>query len=149
MTLKIDRERIKKRIKEIHHRLQSLKHLEKENEEIKFLVDETISAASERHLQIAIQACLDIADHLIAKLSLETPKEDKKEVFPILAQNKIISPDLAAKMKRMAGMRNVLVHNYTEVQRQKVYNAIKKDLTDIIDFVTQIQKFLDKLETSR
>ena len=42
-------------------------------------------------------------------------------------------------------MRNILVHEYTEVEREKVYKTIKTDLGDIEEFVSQIQKFMDKL----
>lgn len=144
MMLRIDQQRVQKRFSEIRKRLRLLKGLLAEYDEAQFLINETIAAAAERHLQVTIQACLDIADHLIARLSLDLPKEDKKEVFPILAQNKIIPEALTPNLMAMAGMRNVLVHEYLEVQRQTIYDTIKNNLTDIEEFVTHIQLFLER-----
>lgn len=142
--LEIDKARIETRIKEIEQKLDFLKNLLEEYPKIKFLTDDLVASGAERNLQIAIQACLDVADYLVAKLKLRLPKKDKKEVFRSLSQKKIISENLADRLIKMAGMRNILVHEYLEIEREKIYQAIKNDLGDIVKFVSAIQKFLDK-----
>lgn len=69
---------------------------------------------TERDLEIAIQACLDIANHLIARLGLDLPKKDRKETFSILAKNNIIPQNLVPDLTAMAGQRNILIHEYLE-----------------------------------
>lgn len=141
----LDRFRIEERITEIRKRLRQLKETAEKVVEEKFLTDTVMVDAVERRLQIAIQACMDIANHIVAQMALEKPKIDDKEIFLILGKHKIISEDLAKKLTAMAGMRNILVHQYLEIQSEKVYHAIKYDLSDIEEFVTQIQKFLDRV----
>lgn len=140
----IDRSRIEDRITEIRRRLNDLRETAETIDEVKFLTDSVIADATERRLQVAIQACMDIANHLVAQIAIEKPQKENKEVFLILAKHKIINEDLAKKLVKMAGMRNILVHQYMEVKRQLVYDAIKNDLGDIRDFIKQIQRFLDK-----
>lgn len=131
---------------EIEKRVSRLRKLLKEHSAVDFLVDQDVADLSDRNLQIAIQACLDIADHLVSVFGLALPKEDKKEIFPILAKEKIINKELSENLVKIAGMRNILVHGYTEIQRDKVYNAIKNNLGDLEEFVAQIQRFLDKAQ---
>lgn len=142
-TLIIDKRRILERIGEIHRRLKFLEEIKKVPLE-KFLVDYRTSAAAERHLEVAIQGCLDIADHLIAKLGLEVPKKDRKEVFAVLAKEKILPESLVSRLQKMAGQRNILVHDYMEIKREKIYETINNNLGDIVKFVKNIQIFLDK-----
>jgi len=147
MTKKeIDIERIQKRFKEIEERFKFLRQSAAIDKTV-FLTDHRIAASTERDLEVVIQACLDIADHLIAKLGLELPKKDRKETFSILAKNKIISWTLVPKLTAMAGQRNILIHEYLEVERDKIYQTINEDLFDIVKFVQAVQKYLDKLKS--
>ena len=120
-----------------------LKKLIKTEEE-NLLSDEILISAVERNLQIAIESCMDIARHFVAKIPLEKPKKENKEVVKILSKHDIITNELAEKLLDMAGMRNILVHQYMEVDDEKIYHAVKHDLGDIEEFVAQIQTFLDK-----
>lgn len=69
----LDTYRIKIRIAEIRKRLNILHRDFKGIPEDQMVKDEALNAAAERHLQIAIQACIDIANHIIAALGLEKP----------------------------------------------------------------------------
>lgn len=141
-ALAIDKPRILERIKEIHRRLKFLEEIKKVSLK-NFLVDHRISSSAERDLEIAIQACLDIADHLIAKLGLEIPKKDRKEVFAVLAKEKILPENLVSNLQKMAGQRNLLIHEYLEIEREKIYETINHNLGDIVEFIKNIQKWLD------
>jgi len=59
-----------------------------------YLKDEDLQAIAERNLQISIQCCIDIGNYIISRQRLEVPDEETN-VFVILAQNKIISSELA------------------------------------------------------
>lgn len=146
MTKKeIDIERIQKRFREIETRLKFLRESAK-IDKLKFITDHRIASSTERDLEIVIQACLDVADHLIAKIGLELPKMDRKETFSILAKNKIVPQALVPKLTAMAGQRNILIHEYLEVERDKIYQTINEDLGDIVKFVQAVQKYLDRLK---
>lgn len=142
---KIDRQKIEDLINEIEKRLKFLKELAK-TEKARFLTDHLIFSTAERDLQVAIEACMDIARHLIVKIPLDKPKKENREIFKILAEYEVLNQGLGEKLYGMAGMRNILVHQYMEVHRERIYQAVSHELQDIEEFVFEIQKFLDKLE---
>ena len=63
----------------------------------------------ERTLQMAIEACLDIGNHLIVDQKLRVPNS-YSDVFQVLAEARILSDGERDSMVHMAGFRNLLVH---------------------------------------
>lgn len=78
--------------------------------------------AADHAIQLAIQICIDIGAHLIAELGLETPSE-YRGVFENLRKAGL-DPQLAERLADAAGMRNVLVHDYLEVDDEAVWDAL-------------------------
>lgn len=140
----LDTYRVKTRLEEIRKRVLILEKDFKKIPEEKLIIDENLYASAERHLQVAIQACLDIANHLVAALGLERPRKEAGETFFTLAKEKIISQDLARIMKKVVGYRNVLVHEYLEVERHQTYLNIQNGLKDLAKFAQEIEEFLEK-----
>ena len=99
--------------------------------------------AALRHLQAALQACIDIAKHIIAAKNFETPKEIKN-AFSVLAQRRVISKDLAEKFEKAAGVRSILVHSYTDIDPHRIHQIIQKNLPDLERFVDEVGKYLKK-----
>ena len=64
-----------------------------------FKSDKIIRRYVERTLHIATEACLDLANHIISYEGYREPK-DNKDSFEILMEEKIISPELAEKLKK-------------------------------------------------
>ncbi|ETX07495.1 MAG: hypothetical protein ETSY2_10850, partial [Candidatus Entotheonella gemina] len=62
-------------------------------------------------LQIAIQAALDIASHIVSDERLGEPRANR-ELFDLLQRNHWLSPELTGTMGKMAGFRNIVVHGY-------------------------------------
>lgn len=140
----LDHSRIRDRLAEIRKRLRELKTSIKTVDKERFLTDSLLADASERRLEVAIQACLDIAGHIVSQAAVKKPKKENKELFLILTELGIIEDRLAKKLVKMAGMRNILVHEYLEIAREKVYQAVKEDLGDILQFCQEIEEFLEK-----
>ena len=143
----IDHSRIEDRISEIRKRLRQLKETAESVKPEDFYKEDQIIDATERRIQLVIQACMDIASHIVAQMALEKPKKENKEVFTILAKHSILTPSIADRLSLMAGMRNILVHDYLEVDTRKIFNVISHDLKDIEEFVVEVQRFLDKQMT--
>ena len=110
-------------------------------EEDAFLSDSSATDSAERNIQIAIQAVIDIGNHVVADMDLGTPK-DYKEIFHLLARHKVISEPLAAKVISMTGLRNVLVYDYLEIDLRLVHRIIKTELGDFGEFVSAILKLV-------
>ncbi|MBL7078082.1 DUF86 domain-containing protein [Candidatus Shapirobacteria bacterium] len=139
----LDHSRIRDRLAAIRKRLQLLKETAAKTNEASFLASADIADAAEYRLQVAIQACLDIAAHIVSQAAMEKPKRENKELFLILYKLGVIDKKLAQKLAKMAGMRNILVHEYLSVAREKVYQAIKYELGDIIKYCQKIEEFLE------
>ena len=93
-------------------------------------------------MQETIEACLDIANHVISTESLGAPT-DYRAYFAKLRQADILNPALAGRLQDMAQFRNVLVRLYAEVNAQTVEDILNEDLDDIRAFVRQIYTYLD------
>ncbi len=65
--------------------------------------------------------------HIIAERKLRRPNT-YRETFEILAENNIISNNLASQLSDLAGFRNVIVHIYWEIDLEEVYNVLQEDL---------------------
>jgi uncharacterized protein YutE (UPF0331/DUF86 family) len=97
----------------------------------------------ERVMQTAIEACLDIGRHLIAREGFRYP-EDNKEVFRVLAEEDVIPRDLLPRLEGMAGFRNVLVHGYAEIDDSRVYENLQERIGDFDEFARAIVAYLNR-----
>lgn len=93
----------------------------------------------ERSFQKAIQACADIGARIISKKAFRKA-EDYHDIFNVLAEAKIISPELREGMSEMVGFRNVLVHEYRIISNEEVYRHLQDSLDIFKEFVTQMVK---------
>lgn len=110
-------------------------------DEKSFLNNTDVSSSAERQLQIAIQAVIDIGNHVVADLDLGTPK-NYRDTFTILSKNKIVSKPLSKRLGAMTGLRNVLVHDYLDVDLKIVYRILKRDLPDFEKFIGSILRLI-------
>jgi len=105
------------------------------------MADEMVQAAAERNLKVAIQSVLDICNHAVADMKLEVPDEEK-QAFQILASHKLIPKRLAETLTSMVGMRNVLVHEYLEVDLVRLYSIMRDHLGDFEKLIKAVVKLL-------
>lgn len=92
----------------------------------------------EHTLQIAIQAALDTASHIVSDERLGEPATNR-ELFELLAAAGRIDEPLLQQLRRMVGMRNVLVHGYTKVDPEQLRRAVVDDLGDLLMYVARIR----------
>ncbi len=107
------------------------------------LSDEDIQDLIDRRMQKTVETCIDIATHLIAALKLSR-QETAKDAFELLGKEKIINPQLAKKMAEASGLRNVIVHNYRDMDYRLAYTDLSDKLEDLRQFAKQIHRFLKK-----
>ena len=132
---------VSSRIHRIRECVGFLKKIGEIADEESFLKDPFLCGSAERYLQVAIQAALDICNHIVADLGLEAPSE-YRQVPEILAKHKLLPMRLSQRLCSMMGMRNILVHEYLKVDRRLVYHTIKSDLNDFTKFIKAVGKFL-------
>ncbi len=91
------------------------------------------------NIQRACEQAIDLANHLIKLLKLTLPN-DARESFSILSKAKIIDDNLSNQLAKMIGFRNVIVHQYQEVNFEIVVEVIEKHLTDLLSFADIVAK---------
>lgn len=106
-----------------------------------FRSDKKIRRYVERTLHLAIECCLDIGSHIIADNGWREPV-DNKDIFAVLGENGVLSKDLLPKLQKMAGFRNVLVHDYAKIDPEIVYTVLKQNLLDFQEFITAVTRLL-------
>lgn len=84
-----------------------------------FATDELAVAAAEHSIQLAAQNLLDIGAHILADFG-DAKWNEYRDIPVALARHQIISEDFAKHAKKLAGMQNILVHLYDEVDIRKV-----------------------------
>ena len=97
----------------------------------------------ERTLHLMIELCAHIGNHIISEQELQVPKS-YADIFEILSQSGMISNELAATMVRMAKFRNIVVHQYTEVDATIVVEILNSHIDDFIDFKKEIIHHLEQ-----
>jgi uncharacterized protein YutE (UPF0331/DUF86 family) len=93
---------------------------------------------AEHTLQIAIQAILDVASHIVSDERLGEPRTNR-ELVDLLERHRWLTSDLAATMRRMVGFRNVLVHGYEIVDVAVVQEIVEHRLDDLLQFAMAIR----------
>ncbi len=83
----------------------------------------------ERTLQMMIETCADIANHIVSDRGMRAPT-GYADTFSVLLENAVIDPDLGAIMEKMAKFRNVVVHQYEGVDAEIVIAILTKHLND-------------------
>jgi uncharacterized protein YutE (UPF0331/DUF86 family) len=95
------------------------------------------------NLSRAVQITVDIAAHLIAESSSAAPAT-MGEAFDRLVDLQVIHADLAGRMKRAVGFRNIAVHNYVAIDWTIVHRIAHEHIADFTDFARAIGALLDR-----
>ena len=99
----------------------------------------------ERTLHILIEACIDVAQHIISDEGFREPST-YRDAFVVLAEEKIISADQLPRLEQMAAFRNLIVHYYEKIDDAIVFGVSQRNLTDFLDYAESISVFLKESE---
>ena len=127
---KVNREKIKVLAGEIKQALGNLRdysHISME----KVLNDSTILGSIKYNL-------------IVTKEQVRAP-EDYADCFRILGEMDILKKDFAERLMKMARFRNLLVHLYWQVNNQRIYEILTKELDDFDRFLDELGKYLESL----
>jgi uncharacterized protein YutE (UPF0331/DUF86 family) len=95
----------------------------------------------ERTLQMMIETCLDMANHLIADQGYRVPVS-YADIFKVLGENNVLGKKLADRLEKMAKFRNVLVHQYEKIEAEIIVGILKKNLKDFDHFRIAVVGFV-------
>lgn len=89
-------------------------------------------------LQLALQAALDVASHVVSDQRLGEPS-NLRELFELLARGGWIEAEQVPSLQRMVGFRNLLVHEYGSIDLGIVRDLVENGLGDLDAFVAAVR----------
>jgi uncharacterized protein YutE (UPF0331/DUF86 family) len=95
----------------------------------------------ERTLQMLIELCIDIANHIISDEGLRLPS-GYADTFTVLMEKKVINRNLFKTMDKMAKFRNVVVHQYEKIDPAIVVSILHQNLKDFENYKKAIIRYL-------
>jgi uncharacterized protein YutE (UPF0331/DUF86 family) len=107
--------------------------------------DWKIQRIIERTLQMMIETCADIAGHIISDRGYRIPKS-YADTFRVLQEENILEKELFETMGKMARFRNIVVHNYGNIDASIVVNILKRHLDDFLTYKNAIINMLKELD---
>ena len=135
----LDRERILAKVSELDGYLAELASLKPRD--FKTFQRTEIKRACERLLQISIESVIAVCHLFVTGLRLGLPAEEN-DIFEKLTRKGVISDSLKETLKDMKGFRNILVHEYGEIDDRIVYEAVTKRTEDFEAFKKEILRAL-------
>lgn len=127
MTL-IDAEVVTRLIAEMEQAVAKLRSLSALSQD-KFLADSNFYDAAKYNLIVAVEALIDLCNHIIAQERLGKP-EEYADVLRIIGARLSLDADFIIRLEKMAKFRNLIVHLYWKVDNAEVYNILKNNLDD-------------------
>jgi len=118
------------------------KHLEKLRPFISmsydtFLKDEVAQDVVEYNLFQIVNHLIDILQHVVVDEEYGFP-ETAYDAAQILLQREILTQEDVEVFKKMVGFRNVVGHDYINVDKEIVYNILAQEEEDIRSLLTRI-----------
>ena len=92
-------------------------------------------------LQLSIQTLIDVGNHILAAIG-ENQIEDYVDIIDKLGERNIIPSEFSKAIRGMAGLRNILVHEYARLDLKKIYDIFQNRLDDLYKFIKYINQFL-------
>lgn len=134
----VDRDIIIRRITLLEEYLRDLREVAETTTLDEFRSDKIIQRYAERTLHMAIEACLDLANHVISFEGFREPTSNQDH-FEVLWEQGLLEQELKDNLRRMGQFRNLLVHDYARVDPSIVFKIITKDLVDLREFANIIK----------
>lgn len=120
---------IRKRLVVLDEYLEVLRSLQKYSL-AEFLDNPEHYGSAERFLQLAIETTLDIGNHIVSSLGLGEVNW-YSDVAALLEEKGYITVELREKWIKIIGFRNILIHNYLEVDRKIVFDVLQNRLVTL------------------
>lgn len=141
MMAQADTDVIDAKLRELARRLRRVEA--KQPASVKLLAaDEDLQDILTRNLELAIQTCIDIAFHLCGVHAVVPTTA--ADAFAQLAKRDLIERSLAQRLQRAVGFRNVLAHEYTEVDWKIVMRVVRTDTRDLAAFGKAVVRLLEE-----
>ena len=105
-------------------------------------------AAVERILERIVLRAIDVNEHIVGALATGAEEKSTRltygDTFRRLADHGVYAPEFAEQIAKSAGLRNVLVHEYNDVDHRIVHAAIATALEQYAAYVEAVRGFVER-----
>jgi len=113
-----------------------------------YISDFYIKTSAERLIQLIVECASNINSHVVIE-SGERPPEDYTSSFLRAADVGLITNELADKLKGSGGMRNIIVHEYMDIDDKKIHEILPVAISNFKEYIRQVDDFLDRIERAK
>lgn len=121
-------ERCLARIQEVRHRSE--------------LLPLDVADLTALNLQRAVQAAIDLGSHIVVAEGYGLPSV-AGDAFFLLAERGVLDADLAERLRRMVGFRNIAIHEYSRLDPQVVEGIVRDRLGDLRELMAKARALLE------
>lgn len=136
----VDEERVTRLLARVRADIAALR-LQAERPPEQLIADDTALAATKYRLITAIEGCTRAAHHIITSEGWDVADTNAGAIRE-LARKGVLTQGLGEVVSSAAGFRNVLVHQYVDVDDSKVVEHLAR-LDDLDDFVVSVLQWLE------
>ena len=124
---------------------KALNHLRRLSltEKSAFLKDPDKISSAKYNFIVAIEAVIDLCNHIIAANMLRTP-EDYADTFRVMGEAGVFTQEQINSLARMAKFRNRLIHIYWDVDEELLYQYLQNNLDGLEGAFTQLKKIFSR-----
>jgi len=137
----VEREVLQKRIEKAREYINFLGKMSGNYNFEEFKNDKMIYGSGERFLHLTIEALIDIGNHIISSEDLGVV-DVYRDIPVILHNNEYIDKRDKELFIKIIGLRNILVHDYLDIEKETVYRIINENLSDLEDI---LKKYIELL----
>lgn len=134
-----DQEIMNRRLQQLENNVAELERIKNEFTADEILDDKTKEWALRYGLLESIQIVIDISCHLVVHNNLGNA-ETYSECIGLLQKFEYIDKDLEENLKGMTGLRNILVHEYVDIDVDQLYQMLN-NLDDFSRFSRSIDEY--------
>jgi uncharacterized protein YutE (UPF0331/DUF86 family) len=138
----INVELVRYRAREIRESLDKIQTYTSQSDD-DFFADERNLYTVMHLLLISIEAVATICNHLMAKTARKAPTS-YSECFEGLSELDILDQTLVNRLIQMARFRNILVHRYWQIERNRVLRYARENSADFEAFLFQVGQFVGR-----
>jgi uncharacterized protein YutE (UPF0331/DUF86 family) len=136
----VDAEVVRNKLEHLEEYINDLKEYQDLGLE-KLTGDKVLFRYLERTIHLAVESVLDIGSHIISDERLGNPKFNS-QIIEILAENNIIKENAESYIK-MAKFRNIIVHDYADIDPEILLMIIKENLSDLKSIFRWYKEYID------
>ncbi|MDQ0215168.1 uncharacterized protein YutE (UPF0331/DUF86 family) [Oikeobacillus pervagus] len=98
-------------------------------------------AALERIIHTVIESILDVGNSMIDGFIMRDPGS-YEDIVDILTDEKVVTDELSAALKKVIGFRKEIVQHYTKIDHSEIENVFKENLDEVKQFPTKVRDYL-------